>query len=226
MDIFTRIKSIGKTASIAKIGGFRPETTDLSWFGGNFLFDPNTPWPEEDGIKLIPILQIYIPDIENGRDIFGDYELAQIFINVDRLNHYIPKNGEGWRIVFYKEIKGLVQSTTPDTAALLKPFPVRWSQHDKPDYPCWEESWEYADMTEINNSKELSDRFFDEFTRYYQTKIGGYASYIQSPISKDYEFILQISSEPKPGFMIGDNGNIYIYRSKIDNEWYLYWDCY
>ncbi len=37
---------------------------------------------------------------------------------------------------------------------------------------------------------------------------------------------MQITSEEKPKFMIGDNGNIYIYKSRLDDEWYLYWDCY
>ncbi|WP_379970306.1 DUF1963 domain-containing protein [Ectobacillus sp. sgz5001026] len=78
----------------------------------------------------------------------------------------------------------------------------------------------------MNDSDELSDTFFDEYEQYSRTKIGGFASYIQSPISQDYEYIMQITSEEKPKFMIGDNGNIYIYKSRLDDEWYLYWDCY
>ncbi|MCM3293247.1 hypothetical protein M3661_24355 [Paenibacillus sp. MER 180] len=31
-----------------------------------------------------------------------------------------------------------------------------------------------------------------------------------------FEFVVQIASEEKPRFMIGDNGNMYIYRSKTD----------
>lgn len=169
---------------------------------------------------------MFIPSLTNGKEIFGDNVLVQIFINLNKLPGSIVKNGDGWRILFYKDISNLSIQETPKTATTLKPFPVRWLTNDQPDYPCWEESWDYFDMTEINESDELSDRFFDEFSQYGRTKIGGYASYIQSPISSDYEFVLQISSEPKPGLMIGDNGNFYIYKSKNDLEWYLYWDCY
>jgi hypothetical protein len=220
MDIFDNLKSIGKIAYVANIGGFRPESNDYNWFGGNFLYDKTTQWPEDNGTKLTPVLQLYVPDITDGMDLFGDSILVQIFINTDRLSRDIIKNGNGWGIIFHKNINNLSIVETPSTANVLKPFPIRWASNIQPDYPCWEESWEYFDMTEIN------ERFFDEFTQYSSTKIGGFASYIQSPISKNYEFILQISSEPKPGLMIGDNGNIYIYKSKNDNEWYLYWDCY
>lgn len=36
MEIFERIKTIGKTAYIANIGGKRPDIHDMNWFGGNF----------------------------------------------------------------------------------------------------------------------------------------------------------------------------------------------
>lgn len=226
MNIFDEIKSIGKHASIARIGGFRPEDTDRNWFGGNFLLDPSEEWPDDNGSLLVPIIQIYVPDLKDGHKFFGDYILVQIYLSKDNLPIDVNKNGDGWKIVFYKRIDHLKTTKTPDPASILKPFPVRWEFNEKLDYPCWEESWEYVDMTEINENEELNDRFFDEFTSYSKTKIGGYASYIQSPISDEYEFVLQISSEEKPGLMIGDNGNLYIYKSSIDNDWYLYWDCY
>lgn len=51
------------------------------------------------------------------------------------------------------------------------------------------------------------------------TKTGGYPSYIQSPISlKEYQYVMQIASEDKPRFMIGDNGNLYLYRSRTDGS--------
>ena len=226
MDIFDEMKSIGKHTCVAKIGGFRPENTDLNWFGGNFSRDPKEAWPEVNGSLLVPLLQIYIPDIKDGHKIFGDHMLIQIYIEKDHLPMDINRNGDGWKIVFYKDINLLEITETPEPANILKPFPVRWKLNEVLDYPCWEEAWEHVDLTEINENEELNDRFFDEFNRYAKTKIGGYASYIQSPISDEYEFILQISSEEKPGLMIGDNGNIYIYKSNIDNDWYLYWDCY
>ncbi|EPY11343.1 hypothetical protein [Paenibacillus alvei] len=42
---------------------------------------------------------------------------------------------------------------------------------------------------------------------------------------EEFESVMQIASEEKPSFMIGDNGTC-IYRSTTDDEWYLNWDCY
>ena len=226
MSAIENLVSIGRISYVANIGGFRPLSTDYNWIGGNFLSNKHEEWPEEDGTQLVPILQLYIPDLVDGLKIFGDQILVQIFINEKRLTRNILKNGNGWRIIFHKNFDELSIVETPYTAKVLKPFPIRWTLSERLDYPCWEESWEYIDMTEINESEELTDRFFDEFFPYSKTKIGGFASYIQSPISQEYEFVLQISSEEKPGLMIGDNGNMYIYKSKNDNDWYLYWDCY
>ncbi|MFD0681466.1 MULTISPECIES: DUF1963 domain-containing protein [unclassified Paenibacillus] len=226
MGVFDDLSTIGRITYIANIGGFRPLSTDNNWIGGNFLRSKNEDWPEENGTLLIPILQLYVPDIEVGKEKFGDNELVQIFINEKRLSRDILRNGDGWKIIFHKSLDELSIVEAPNSAKVLKPFPIRWTANEQPDYPSWEESWEYMDMTEINESEELSDRFFDEFFPYSKTKIGGFASYIQSPISQKYDFILQISSEEKPGLMIGDNGNIYIYKSKDNNDWYLYWDCY
>ncbi|WP_090899978.1 MULTISPECIES: DUF1963 domain-containing protein [unclassified Paenibacillus] len=82
-------------------------------------------------------------------------------------------------------------------------------------------------MTEVNEDEAAHDQFFDEFDSYPQTKIGGYASYIQSPVSlEDFQFIMQIGSEEKPGVMVGDNGDDVLLRSRSNGEWHMHWDCY
>ena len=224
MSAFEQLEKIGKKPIIAKIGGFRPEEHINSWFGGNFLLGAEE-WPKDENGYMIPLLQISISEVPNGREIFGNIKLLQIYISRE---HFISpvKNGEGWKLIEYKSIKGLNKQATPEESNILKPFQIKWTLENKFDYPCWEESWEYVDMTEINESEELNDVFFEKYSQYERTKIGGYASYIQSPITEGYEYIMQITSEEKPNFMIGDNGNIYIYKSREDKEWYLHWDCY
>ncbi len=225
MSLFAEIKRIGKRPVMAQIGGFRPEDGLKSWFGGNFVLNNAMDWPSDADGLMLPVIQIMTAEIPNGRDFFGDIKLLQVYLNARELPTTVAKNGEGWRLLEYDSIEDLTVVETPKAVQIYKPFQIKWSLAEQPDYPCWEESWAYFDMTEINESEELSDRFFEEFERYYRTKIGGYASFIQSPCG-DYEYVFQISSEEKPRFMVGDNGNLYILKSKADNQWYLHWDCY
>jgi len=227
VDIFDEIKSIGKKPIIAKIGGFRPEENIKSWFGGNFLIEKQMEWPKYNGKYMVPVIQIAVSEIPNGKDFFGDTEIVQVFIDRDRLpSGYPAKNGEGWLLHEIKTSEGLSRCETPDESDLYKKFQIRWEISQDEDYPCWEEAWDYYDLSEINESDELSDRFFDEFDQYDSSKIGGYAAYIQSPVKKGYRYVFQISTEEKPRFMVGDNGNIYFYKSNDNGEWHLNWDCY
>ncbi len=225
MNLFEEIKNIGKRPVIAQIGGFRPEDGLKSWFGGNFVLKKDMNWPGDDDGFMVPVIQIMVDEVPNGKAYFGDTKLIQVFLNAKELPSSPAKSGDGWRLLEYKSTADMDVVETPKGSQIYKPFQIKWSISEKPDYPCWEESWNYFDMTEINESEELSDRFFEEFERHYRTKIGGYASFIQSPCG-NYEYVFQISSEEKPGFMVGDNGNLYILKSKADNQWYLHWDCY
>jgi uncharacterized protein YwqG len=226
MSIFDDLVAIGKKPTIAQIGGFKPEDGLRSWFGGNFVFKDNMSWPTDNDGYMIPVIQILTSEVSNGEQFFGEAKIIQVFINSKKLPIGYAVNGDGWCLIEHDSVVGMEVVQTPENCSTYKCFQVKWSLSDMLDYPCWEESWDYVDMTEINESEELTERFFDEFDRYHRTKIGGYASYIQSPCSSEYEYVLQISSEEKPKFMVGDNGNLYILKSKIDSQWYLHWDCY
>lgn len=227
MDTWEELRLLGKRPVVAQIGGFRPSEDIKSWFGGNFLFNKNNKWANDSDGLMLPVLQIYVPEVPNGKAVFGDVELIQVFLNRNNLpNEFHAKNGNGWLLIEHKTIEGLELLKNPQEINMLKTFPIKWMLSENKDYPCWEEAWEYVDMTDINQSEELRERFFDELDSYPKTKIGGYAAYIQSPCSEDYNYIFQISSEEKPNFMVGDNGSIYILKSKKDNEWYLCWDCF
>lgn len=227
MDILEEFNGLGKTPVIAKIGGFRPEDNIKSWFGGNFSLNKTSYWPQHNGKDMIPVIQICSSEVPNGKNYFGDVEIVQVFLDNGNLPARGPqKNGDGWLLLEYKSTDDLIRVQTPTGSEQFKAFQIKWNVNEKKDYPCWEESWNYLDMTEVNDDDELNDRFFEEFDSYTYTKIGGYASYIQSPCGKDYKYIFQISSEEKAKFMVGDNGKLYIFKSKIDGEWYLHWDCY
>lgn len=227
MDIFDEFKKLGKRPVIAKIGGFRPDESIMSWFGGNFLIEEGLLWPQCHGNNMLPVIQMCISEIPRGKEYFGDIEIVQVFMNKDKLpNGGLVKNGDGWLLRTYSMAQNLMIVQTPDDIDKFKTFPIKWYVEENDDYPCWEESWKYHDMSVINEDDALTERFFEEFNSYMYTKIGGYASYIQSPCEGDYEYIFQISSEEKPRFMVGDNGKLYFLKSKLDGEWYLHWDCY
>lgn len=226
MDRFEKLAEIGRTPIIAQIGGFRPEETLKSSFGGDFYLKESEKWPVDQDGHMIPVIQIYVPEVPNGDEYFGDKELIQVYINSKELPDDHARNGEGWLLKEYDSIEGMRKIETPSECRIYRPFQIKWSKAQKPDFPCWEDSWDYLDMSEINESDELTDRYFNEFDRYILTKVGGFASFIQSPCLGDLDYIFQISSEEKPRFMIADNGKLYICKSKNDGQWYLAWDCY
>jgi Domain of unknown function (DUF1963) len=226
-EAFKKLRGIGKKPVIAQIGGFRPDDDRRSWFGGHFYIDPEMGWPSDKDGYMIPVLQAYVPEIPGGIEGVESTSMIQVFLNSRELPLDVTKNGNGWKLIEYRSVDELQLVDTPEEVRGLREFQIKWYLSETNDFPCWEEAWDYADMTEINEDDEASDQFFDEFSRYTGTKIGGYPSYIQSPISlESSQFVLQIASEEKPRFMIGDNGNLYFYRSSADGEWYMYWDCY
>lgn len=227
MDAFNTLISLGKKPATAQIGGFRPEDSRRSWFGGHFYIHPEIGWPTDLDGPMLPVLQIYVPEIPGGIAGVGECSLIQIFLNRKELPLDVAKNGNKWRLIEHTSIEDLLLTDTPKDAQWLREFQIKWSESETHDYPCWEEAWDYVDMTDINKDDAARKRYFEQFSRYRQTKIGGYPAYIQCPESmEEFEFIMQIASEEKPRYMIGDNGNMYIYRSKTDDEWYMSWDCY
>ncbi|MEC4587200.1 DUF1963 domain-containing protein [Bacillus safensis] len=224
---FQELNLIRKKPAIAKIGGFRPDPAIHSWFAGHFFIDPNQGWPTDQDGAMIPILQIYLPEVPGGMNGFNECKLIQIFLNQNTLPIDITKNGEGWKLIEYASIEGLEVAETPEEVRGLKAFQIQWNENEQRDFPCWEEAWSYVDLSEVNESEEATNHFFNQYTNYSFTKIGGYGAYIQSPPHQQQgEFMLQIASEEKPRFMIGDNGTMYFYYDKESKEWFMHWDCF
>ncbi|MED1111006.1 hypothetical protein [Bacillus pumilus] len=72
---FHELKQLGKTPVVAKIGGFLPDPTAHSWFAGHFFIHPDQGWPaDQDGV-MIPILQIYLPEVPGGLNEFNECKM-------------------------------------------------------------------------------------------------------------------------------------------------------
>ena len=222
--ILERLSNLERYPLIAQVGGFRPKEGVSSYFGGNFLFPPNTDWYHCNNKPLQPVLQILTEELGEYAKVFGSAKLVQVFVyeDISELPFDRAKNGDNWLLLEFDNIDDFVTLPSPKFEYSLKPFSIKWEISKKPDMPTWEDANFILDSEEYDVLPYLS-----EYYPAQATKIGGYAEYIQYP-AFDYEnieYIFQIASEYKANFVIGDTGNIYIGKDVKTDEWVLSWDC-
>ncbi len=206
-----------RSAALATIGGFRPPQDPLtSWFGRGAGL-PHENLPEFEGAPMFPLLQIRVAELPYVPEPLRDVALLVLFHNQSRHPFELP-HGEGWLIREYASVDGLV--ALPQMAQRIKPFPIRWRRVDD-DAPGWEGAWELVDLAAVNDDEAATDAFFDDFTRNMGTKVGGYPYEIQHGVGR-HDFVFQVGSEEKAGWMWGDNGIGYFFRAP-DGQWR--WDC-
>lgn len=197
-----------RPAAVAQVGGFRPPDDPVtSWFC-RAVGLPDEPLPEWKGEPMFPLLQVRVRDLPVVPQQLEGIELLVLYQN--RREHPFERpHGEGWLIREYASLNGLapVQADTGQ----FRSFPVAWSRVEN-DAPGWEDAWDVVDLNPVNEDEEASAVFFDSFSRYGGTKFGGYPSAIQHGVGlKNYVF--QVASEEKVGWMWADNGRGYFFRS-------------
>ncbi|MFZ6745416.1 DUF1963 domain-containing protein [Undibacterium sp. JH2W] len=89
------------------------------------------------------------------------------------------------------------------------------------DAPGWEDGWNVLDLDAVNQDEAATDAFFDNFSRYANTKVGGYPKEIQHGVGL-HNFVFQVGSEEKSRWMWGDNGIGYFFK---DAEGAWSWSC-
>lgn len=174
---------------------------------------------------MIPLIQIAVEELPYKPPQFEGVALVQVFIDAKKLPRKLPaKNGDKWQLILRPDISGLEPHSTPPGADGIRPFPVRWRRVEN-EAPSWDEAWEDGPHDEFMRRSDAVDLYHASYQNHSSTKIGGWPSWIQSAAQPGGErFVLQISSEEKPRWMAGDNGNLYIFE--VDGEWLLQWDCY
>lgn len=197
-------------ASIVTLGGFRPtRRPSATHFGFAPLVAPGEPWPvANDGTNLFFICQLNLTEAPFVPDIVRDVALITFFVSSDtgRLGE---ENGDGWVLRAYATIESLVPLAIPVGCTFVRGFECSW--------------------------QEIVDRRkYDEAA--HRTKIGGYASEIQSAPWWDERghpskpaFCLQIDSEEKIALAWGDRGTVYVARGTApgcESQWFLDWQCY
>lgn len=219
-ETYQEIDSHLKSASVAQIGGFRPPKDKItSWFGGQGVGLNGESLPTYNGKDMFVLLQVKIDELPYIPIELKDTKFFIVFFNREEIPFDKPHN-DGWVIREYTSLDNLVLLPKSNEPEVIKDFPIKWSIVND-DAPGWETAWELIDLKTINETKGADEKFFDEYNRYSETKIGGYPYEIQHNHKLD-GYVFQIGSEEKPGWMWADSGVAYFNKNKA-GQWEF--DC-
>jgi len=216
-----------RKASALQVGGFRP-TFDptASNFGQAPLGLPGEDWPTWESKPLLFVCQMNLATAPAVPPLLSGIQLITFFIDPD-LGDVSQENGADWVLRAYPSLEGLVRIAAPAGAPKVKKgFECRWEECD--DHPTHDDS----EMVIPAGSR----RPRTELENVARTKIGGYATTIQSEPWWGYKahpgepkYCLQINSEEKAGVFWGDGGTIYVARgtaADYRDQWFLDWQCF
>ena len=216
-----------RKASILNVGGSRPAGDPFaSHFGLLPLAMPGETWPEFDGEPLMLVCQMNLTAAPSVPELLQGVKLITFFVNPET-EEWPKEAGTDWVVRTYKSLDGLAPMTPPAGApAARKGFEGSWRACD--DYPSLDDP-----------DRSVPDDFDDselEVESVHRTKIGGWASNIQSEPWWEYrehaarpKYCFQVASEEKAGLVWGDNGTLYLGRGTapgFGNQWFLDWQCY
>jgi uncharacterized protein YwqG len=228
MSSFAEFRRLNtRRASILHVGGFRP-TGDAaaSHFGLKPLGYAGEAWPEQGGQPLLFVCQMNVAAAPAVPELLGDIRLITFFAKADE-GEWGRENGEHWQLRAYRSLDGLAPLAMPANAPKLhRGFECRWEAAD--DHP------NYDDPERI--VPEGFDDSEAELENVARTKIGGYASTIQSEPWWGYQdhpslpaYVLQVNSEEKVALAWGDSGTVYLARGTAagcQDQWFLDWQCF
>ena len=212
-------EELGRCASLAQIGGFRPpEDPMTSWFGGRGVGLPGDIRPSFEGREMFSLLQVKVAELPHAPEELNGIAFLNVFIDREVMPFNRP-HGETWLIREYTSMEGLQILPPSEKPDVVKAFPIKWIRVEN-DYPQSEGIGEviahdYLDLIDDNT-------YHEDFPTIEGTKVGGYPFGFQ--YSPDIEgFVFQIDSEYKAGWNWGDNGMAHFH--KRNGEWSLEWQC-
>lgn len=216
-----------RKASVLQVGGFRPTFDPAACnFGMTPLGLPGEEWPTWESKPLLFVCQMNLTTAPAPPPLLADIQLITFFVNPE-LGALHQENGADWRLRAYSSLESLVPIAAPLGAPKAKKgFECRWEECE--DHP------NHDDPEMVISAGSRRPR--TELENLARTKIGGYASTIQSEPwwghtahPQNPKYCLQINSEEKAGLIWGDGGTIYIARgTKSDSrdQWFLDWQCF
>jgi uncharacterized protein YwqG len=228
LDIHAEFQRLNtRRASIVHVGGSRPTRNPLaSNFGLRPLGIPGEAWPERNGNPMLFLCQLNLTAAPFVPPLLRDIALIVFFVDLET-GKLADRNGVDWCLRAYPSLDGMVPIAAPGNApALNRGFECRWEECD--DHPNADDSdWIVPDGFDDSGV---------ELENLARTKIGGYASTIQSEPWWGYRrhpaapaYCLQINSEEKAGLAWGDAGAVYLARGTAEgckDQWFLDWQCY
>jgi hypothetical protein len=213
-----------RKASILQVGGFRP-TFDpaASNFGMAPLGMAGEVWPEWNGKPLLFVCQMNLSTAPAVTELLADVALLTFFIDPE-LGNLNRENGSDWVLRTYSSLEGLTRIEPPaDAPKVKKGFECRWEECE--DHPNHDD----PELVKVAGGRRPRSGF-DNVAR---TKVGGYATTIQSEPWWGHDqhpaeprFCVQINSEEKAGVIWGDAGAIYLARGTAAGcagQWFLDW---
>jgi hypothetical protein len=144
------------------------------------------------------------------------------------------ENGDGWLVRSYAALEGLRPLAIPAGATVPRGFEVRYELAE--DHPVYDDP-ELKVVPGFNRNGVHLENI-------HRTKLGGYASNIQSEQWWSYSYppeemlprhpsepryCFQIASEEKVGLNWGDSGILYFARGTVpgcESRWFLDTQCY
>jgi hypothetical protein len=213
-----------RKASVLEVGGFRPTFDPLaSNFGSTPVGLPGEAWPFWDAKPMLYVCQLNLKAAPAVPPFLQDVQLLAFFVNED-CGTLAKENGTDWCLRAYKSLEGLAPIAAPAGAPRVrKGFECRWSECE--DHPNHDD----PDLIAVPGARRPRANF-DNVIR---TKVGGYASTLQSEPWWGYQahpgeprYCFQINSEEKAGLQWGDGGTVYIARGTaagFEDHWFLDW---
>ena len=212
-----------RKASILNAGGSRPTGDPFaSHMGLRPLALPGEAWPSFEGEPLMLVCQMNLTNAPSVPELLKDVKLITFYANPET-EEWPEEGGTEWVVRTYNSLDGLAPMTPP---AVRKGFECSW--RDCEDYPSIDDP-----------DRVVPDDFDDselEVESVHRTKIGGWASNIQSEPWWEYsehaaapKYCFQVASEEKAGLVWGDGGTLYLGRGTApgcENQWFLDWQCY
>jgi hypothetical protein len=172
---------------------------------------------------MLFVCQLNFTEAPAVPELLQDIALVTFFLDPN-VGFKSEVNGRDWCLRPYKSLDTLMPLIAPDDAPKAKRgFECRWEECE--DQPVYDDPGIL-----VPNGFDNSDVHLENV---HHTKIGGYASNIQSEPwwgHRQHEgaprYCFQIDSEEKVGLIWVDAGTIYLARGTapgFENEWYLDW---
>lgn len=231
-----RLDELATRAILGEIGGGRPDKNNraTSWWGGNFLGAENEDAPvcDRSGRSMHPVLQIRVDELPEVPSGFEGLALLNIWMDLQSDTFWGARNGNGFLVRTYKDLKDLVPLGVGFRESTELPsFPIFWRETIL-EQPGWEDMSAQVPTKVARapaddwffKSRYLSDRYY-ELRSKYPVKIGGWPTWIQgSDWPKDAKFFFQVDSTDKGKLYLGDAGSFYIFQT--GDGWEIRGDCY